>query len=211
MSSLRFSRKHEFSLNPSRFGTQVPDHCQFCGELALLQERNQRIFLLVHAKGSWLHEGYPWNIVCYLPTVLCITIHHCMLGLVGPNNLPAKNKTEFVANHAKLLEPFANCRCDGRHPHDCLDGGRAKACESWPWELAKRICDGIILLNAHLQTSFPDTREAFPAVGTDTSEHSDAAADEAWRRCPGCRGRQSKFDPRHTEAEKSAGGLMLSQ
>lgn len=70
-----------FHLTPSRFGTQGPDHCQFCGELALLQERNQRIFLLAHAKGSWLHEGYPWNIVCYLPTVLCITIHHCMLGL----------------------------------------------------------------------------------------------------------------------------------
>ena len=179
-----------------RCQTTAP-HGPFCGELALLQERNQRFFLLVQRKGSWLYEDHPWNIFGCLPTVFCITIHQCMLGQLGPNNLPAKKPTELVANRGKLLEPFANCRCDGSHTHDCLDGGRAKTCERWPLELAKRICDGIILLNAQLQTSFPDTHQAFPAIGIDTSEHSGAAADEACRRCPGCRGRKSKFDPRH--------------
>lgn len=173
-------------------------HGRFCGELALHQERNERYFLLEQPHGSWLYEEYPWNIVCHLPSTMCIAIHQCMLGQVGPNNLPAKKPTDIIANHPKLLEPFRNVTCDRRHQHDNLDGGNAKACEKWPWPMARKICEGVIMLKTHLETSIADHHAAFPTRGTSTSANDGPPVDNSWRKCAGCRGRQSKTDPRHS-------------
>ena len=189
-----------YQINPAgweRTYQESAPHGRFCGELALHQDRNQRYFLLEQPQGSWLYEEHPWNIVCYLASTLCVTIHQCMLGQVGPNNLPAKKPTDIMANHPKLLEPFKNVQCDRSHQHDTLDGGTAKACEQWPWALAKKVCYGIILLKVHLETSIDHDQFAYPTRGTDTSSGRDPVLDESWRRCPGCRGRQSKTDPRH--------------
>lgn len=188
-----------YQINPSgweRTYQESAPHGRFCGELALRQERNQRYFFLEQPQGSWLYEEYPWNIVCYLPSTLCMTIHQCMLGQLGPNGLPAKKPTDIIANHPKLLEPFKNDQCDRSHTHDTLDGGNAKSCEVWPWAFAKRVCDGIIMLKAHLETSINPEQLAYPIRATDTAEGA-SAGDESWRRCPGCRGRQGKTDPRH--------------
>ena len=65
----------------------------FCGELALHQERNNRYFLLEQPHGSWLYEEYPWNIVCYLPSTICVTIHQCMLGQSSRSQQPASQET----------------------------------------------------------------------------------------------------------------------
>lgn len=103
-----------------------------------------------------------------------------------------------MANHPKLIEPFHGCRCDGSHTHDTLNGGRAKACETWPWAMARKICEGVILLRTHLQSSCQPQQAAYPAVGTDTREDPGIPGTESWRGCPGCRGRQAKTDPRHS-------------
>ena len=191
-----------YSLNPQGWERTYQDsapHGRFCGELALYQDRSGRYFFLEQPQGSWLYEEYPWNIVCYLPSVFCETIHQRMLGQLGPHGGPAKKSTDLIANHTKLLEPFANCRCDGSHVHDSLDGGRAKTCETWTWEFAKRVSDGIIRLKEHLSSSIADTQAAFPARGTSTGEgEAEQEDNQAWRKCPGCNGRQSKYDPRHS-------------
>lgn len=172
-------------------------HARFCGELALLQDQEERYFVLEQPQGSWIYLEHPWNIVCHLPSVDCITIHQCMLGQRGPNNLLVKKPTDFIANHPKLLEPLRSCQCDRRHKHESLDGGRSKRCEVWPWALAQKVCEGIIKLKIHLMTSYPAPEQAYPTRGTSTADVEDDAQ-QSWRRCPGCRGRQSKFDPRHT-------------
>ena len=125
-----------------------------------------------------------------------------MLGKVGPNFLPAKKPTDIMANHHLLLKLLVPARCDGSHQHDQMDGGCAKDCELWPWKLANKIASGIAMLKQHLQESMPDIpTEVFPTVGTDMHSGEHVADPESWRRCPGCRGRQSKFDPRHNRVE----------
>ena len=127
-----------------------------------------------------------------------------MLGQKGPRQFPAKKPTDFIANHLLLLQPLQNCKCDRSHIHDSLDGGTAAACQLWPWGLAYKVASGIAMLTQHLQSSTPDPVQAFPATGVGTSDrHSeDEEPDpENWRRCPGCRGRQSKYDPRHSRVE----------
>ena len=190
-----------YKINPDgweRTYQESAPHGRFCGELALHQERNNRYFLLEQPHGSWLYEEYPWNIVCYLPSTICVTIHQCMLGQVGPSNLPAKKPTDLIANHSKLLEPFRDVWCDRSHQHDTLDSGNAKSCEKWPWAMARKVCEGIIMLKLHLETSIDPEHFAFPTRSTNTSADDEARADESWRKCPGCRGRQSKTDPRHS-------------
>ena len=125
-----------------------------------------------------------------------------MLGHVGPNFLPAKKPTDIMANHHLLLKLLVPARCDGSHQHDQMDGGCAKDCELWPWKLANKIASGIAMLKQHLQESMPDIpTEVFPTIGTDMHSDEHVADPESWRRCPGCRGRQSKFDPRHNRVE----------
>ena len=47
--------------------------------------------------------------------------------------------------------------------------------------------------------NLPEYENMFPAVGTDTADSAAAppAAEEAWRKCDGCRWRRSKTDPSH--------------
>ena len=119
-----------------------------------------------------------------------------MAGKTCPNGLPAKKPTEFTANSRLLLRPLESLKCDTSHEHDNLEGRGSKACQVWPWKLAKRIVDGIALLKAAVSGQY-----MYPSVGSGSNDvdepQPDEVPDEAWKNCPGCTGRQSATDTRH--------------
>ena len=68
---------------------------------------------------------------------------------------------------------------------------------TWAPGLRRGISDGLCLLStAHaLQTSC--TQQMFPTVETGTEAPDEEPGSEWWRKCPGCRGRQARWDDRH--------------
>ena len=184
-----------YSIDPASWKENSAPHENFCGQLALQQDQESRFFILEQPAGSWLYEEYPWNIVCRLPSVTGVTIHQCMAGKKGPNGLPLKMPTDFLANHHFLLQELQSFQCDHSHVHDAFD---VHAFQLWPWKLARSVANGIALLKQHVSNSDPP-QYTYPAVGigTDSLVPGHPVDEDAWRRCPGCRGRQSRHDERH--------------
>eukprot|EP00973_Karenia_brevis_P064903 9014096-Karenia_brevis.AAC.1 len=56
----------------------------------------------------------------------------------------AKKATTIMSNSIEIAkELIRRGRCDGKHRHVPLMGGKAKACEEYPMEFCKSICRGI--------------------------------------------------------------------
>jgi len=187
------------------YNDAVP-HGRFCGKVALLMIEINRYFMNEQPDPSWLYHEYPWPRVLKHPSVQSELIHQCMTGQKGPNGLPAKKPTRFVSNSRLLLVPLETFKCDGQHQHDSLEARGGEACKLWTWTLANAITDGIILLKRFITD--PDLFNAYPSIatGTDGEDPSraqasqaegDNLAEEAWRQCPGCKGRMNKRHPAH--------------
>ena len=72
----------------------------------------------------------------------------CMYGLKtrGSNTnkeVHAKKPTKFMTNSRALGQELSR-RCDGKHDHQCLVDGRARAASKYPPGLCKAICRGIV-------------------------------------------------------------------
>ena len=175
---------------------EAAPHGRFCGEIALLQERNARYFLCEQPAHSWLFAEQPWPLVLAQPTTVQIEIDQCMLGLKTKEGLRAKKPTVLVSNTSLLLEPFHGCRCNGKHEHGHLIGGRAAAAQVWTWDFASRIVEGVVRLRRHLRKFWYEN--AFPTVGSGPGD-PDAPVPERYKyKCDACRNNFSMYDERHT-------------
>ena len=136
-------------------------HGRFCGEMALLQDKQGRFWLNEQPRGSWLYYEDPWPEVLARPNTRSKIVDQCMVGQTGPSGLPAKKPTEFKGNDEHLLQPLDNLTCDGSHDHESLLDGKAKAAQVWPWQLCRRIVDGMILAK---RAWLKRQNRAYPAI-----------------------------------------------
>ena len=163
---------------------------KFCGHVARLQQAAMRFFICEQPHPSNLYAEEPWPESINRPDTISLVVHQCMAGLVGPQGLPQKKATGFVANHALLVFFLRGFVCDGTHLHE-----PAGAAQIWPWRLAQAVADGICALEKHVKHPI---LQSFPSIATSTeSGDADAQPAEAWRGCPGCRGRMASTDPAH--------------
>ena len=145
---------------------------------------------------SWLFYEQPWPVVMSLPTTVQLTVHQCSMGL-RTKGLLAKKPTMLVSNSPILLKHFQDRKCNGRHEHGLLIGGRAAAAQVWTWDFANRVVQGIIDLKKHLAK----VDYLYPTVGTGPSDPDlPDQAPKKWS-CYGCRNRLSMYDPRHTRVQ----------
>ena len=72
----------------------------------------------------------------------------CMYGLMtkGPRGqwMPAQKKTKFMTNSHGIASELSR-RCDGKHKHQQLIGGRAAAAARYPPQLCEAICRGLLI------------------------------------------------------------------
>ena len=101
-----------------------------------------------------------------------------------------------MANHNLLLEGLMPFQCDASHRHNTAV--KSTCCQVWPWVFANKIAVGIAKLKQYVQEV--GNMHAFPvrSIGTGPSDKGEVDVGELWRKCAGCRGRQSKYDPRHS-------------
>ncbi|CAE7222318.1 unnamed protein product [Symbiodinium sp. CCMP2592] len=147
-----------------------------CEELANAQRRQARHYL---CEQPWVscpgHSPGWWQFLQ--------KSHHCSAEVSDRHA-----SYTFWASHAYLLRPLV---AHPWHSQAILEP------REWSNTLSTSVMDGITLLCAAEQLTqvYPST-----AAGPD-AESGDAPAeepgDEWWRKCPGCRGRQSKHDDRH--------------
>ena len=175
---------------------QAAPHGRFCGEIALLQDRQHRYFIVENPKDSWLFAEHPWPEVMLRPTTVQVIVDQCIMGLKTKEGLLAKKPTILISNSELLLSPFQNQRCKGNHEHGLLVGGRAAAAQIWPWKFANRMVEGILRLKNHLDHAF--LLEAYPTVGSGPSDPDAPKPDRYKWKCNACRNNLSKNDPRHT-------------
>ena len=171
---------------------QARPHGRFCGRVAKEVDQLGIFFLAEQPFPSELWNEPEWKVVFARPNTKSILIHQCAAGQKGPNGGPAKKPTTFVSNSTIVLSHLTKFVCPGTHEHELLEGGKAKFCQVWPWPLANAIVDGIL----ELKQSF-----VYPTVeGTTQTGSAGPARDDEdpFRKCPGCRGRVSKSDARHT-------------
>ena len=181
-------------------------HVSFCGKVALHQMRAGRHFFAEQPYPSWLFQVEPWPSVLKQPGYSEEVFDQCRCGQKGANNLPVKKPTVAFASTHLLTHAFQNLRCKGDHKHDTTWGVGTRKLQVWPWGLAERVVQGITLLLQAVQT-YPSM-----ASGPGESEHPEArgsrdpapppAAPATPKRkfpnCPGCVGKHSRYDPRHT-------------
>ena len=143
---------------------EAAPHGRFCGELALIQDDGNRYFICEQPKDSWLFTEQPWPLVMMRPNTTQVVFDQCRVGLKTKEGLPAMKPTVLVSNSEILLEPFQNLRCNRKHEHGHLVGGRAAAAQVWTWDLANRLVEGIVRLKRHLAKQCFE--EANPSTGS---------------------------------------------
>ena len=178
-------------------------HGQFCGRMALLQLQHGRHFLREHPHPTSLNEEEPWPEVLGSPGVVRLVFDQCMVDQRASCGRLAKKATELVASSPLLVKPFEGLKCNGRHVHADLTGGKSKPLQLWTWKMASLVVDGICLLKKATTKAMragSPRREpsAYPTVGTGPDDDDQPEGEELWRKCPGCRARAKKEDPRHS-------------
>eukprot|EP00971_Amphidinium_carterae_P326242 6456928-Amphidinium_carterae.1 len=162
--------------------------------------------------GSRLWHLDPWPRVLAHKDTSMVRLDQCRLGQ-AVNGIPAKKPTVLVSNCPEILFQFEGQTCHGHHSHHAdLSGGRCSSCQIWPWAMCRRILAGIAQLKKRQARG---ASYAFPTSAAGSSSSASAAhppagppppappglsrADQyAQSTCPACRGRQSKYDPRHS-------------
>ena len=84
-----------------------------------------------------------------LPGVFEVVGDQCMYGLRTKSSSgkerAAKKRTRFLTNMPEAQEELSR-KCDGRHEHQHLVEGRARAAEVYPEELCRAICRAVVKL-----------------------------------------------------------------
>ena len=161
--------------------------------LAAAYQLQSRNFLISEQLlDSFLYKCPPWKSFLQMPTTVQVTV-------------PGYRHTDrhVCANHAALLSPLRVFLADN------------PSFNSSPLQLSSQVSqclsDGVSLLRTclHLMTTASadsqssQHQSAFPSAAVGPGPlHADeplpAPSEEQWRKCPGCRGRQARYDDRHT-------------
>ena len=165
----------------------------FCGHVALAQYGDKRDWLNEQPTSSDLYTYGPWPLVKQHPRTVVARFHQCQTGARTQDGQHIHKPTDLWASDYDLVYYLDGLvcgtlpnMCNGTHVH--LHGENASAAQVWPWDMARRISWGVLRLLARRRWQhtlfFPETN-----------------ADDAWRRCPGCRRRRPRDHHEHTRVE----------
>ena len=121
-------------------------HLHVMVSLYRLQLNSGRHFLHEHPAGasSW-SDAWVERLLNH-PKVSAVVSDQCEYGLLTPdaNGLPtpAKKPTRWMSTSAPMLKRLSR-RCSGKHVHQHLVGGRAKAAEDYSLDLITEILRGM--------------------------------------------------------------------
>lgn len=121
-------------------------HLHFVIGIYKLQLDGGRHFLHEHPAGatSWADEWMQR--LMEHPKVSSVVSDQCEYGLLTPNGdgvpTPAKKPTRWMSSSAMMLKRLSR-RCSGKHVHQHLVGGRAKAAEDYSVQLVTDILRGM--------------------------------------------------------------------
>ena len=174
--------------------TAVP-LAQFCGEIARCQLEAGRHFLVEQPFPSNLYLIDPWPEIRKHPKCLRVIFDQCQVGQTS-EGMPVKKPTELVATDEILLRRFSGKICHNEHQHIQLVGGRAAATQRWTPQMCNMIAASI--RDLAIKEDRQQHRQAYPAVGTDTSDGPAAGHEQPWRKCKGCLWRLNKFSSQHS-------------
>ena len=127
---------------------EAKEHIRFVVKLYKKQMRGGRLFL--HEQPA---EASSWSLrevreFRKQAGVVTVDADQCMYGLQtwGKGRrglLPAKKRTKFMTNSAEIARELGR-KCEGKHDHQQLVGGRAESSANYPEELCRAICRGLI-------------------------------------------------------------------
>ena len=121
-------------------------HLHFVIGIYKLQLDGGRHFLHEHPAGatSWADEWMQR--LMEHPKVSSVVSDQCEYGLLTTNGdgvpTPAKKPTRWMSSSAMMLKRLSR-RCSGKHVHQHLVGGRAKAAEDYSVQLVTGILRGM--------------------------------------------------------------------
>ncbi|CAE7353799.1 RE1 [Symbiodinium sp. CCMP2592] len=175
-----------FIMSPSSGIHASPTVAALTGRIAFAQHESGRYFACEQVCPTQLPAVAPWPQVLAQPGVLRQDV-----ALLAASPAPADQLTVTLwANHALLLQP---------HRSTSIPPARFRDAQAWPWWFATRVSDGACLVRCHHQLTARNALQMYPSVGvgapSDVTE--DPPGQELWRKCPGCRGKQAKYDNRH--------------
>ena len=122
-------------------------HLKFAIELCLIQHRAGRRFIFEHP-----HQAHSWSTEMVEALGDLAGVHHlkfdfCTLGMKtrreDGEEAHAKKRTGILTNSDPVAYLLRGAQCRGGHFHQHLTGGRAHACQEYPPEFCRLICEGI--------------------------------------------------------------------
>ena len=123
-------------------------HLCFAAFGCILQHTAGRDFIFEHpdCADSWRTRAL--NMVASIPGVVRTKFNFCMLGMTGEDDqgtAPVRKTREIMTNGKVIAEVIGRFRCDRTHRHVQLVHGKAKACEVYPEEFCRKICEAYVL------------------------------------------------------------------
>ena len=149
---------------------EAREHIRFVISIYRIQIEGGRWFLHEHPAGATSWQMEEMKKLERATGVRINIADMCMYGMVTPKEgakgemAPARKRTKFMTNSywigAELMR-----KCDGRHVHQHLMGGRAKAAQVYPKGLCSAICAG-------LRRQLDETPQALKCLMTVTAKDS---------------------------------------
>ena len=96
--------------------------------------------------GGHAHCENPWSSLAWAELNLgeCweVRIDQCSLGLRSPkSDVPVLKPTKIVTTQETLAAGLVNCRCDGQHRHEHLEGAyKGRNLTSWAEDYPRKFC-----------------------------------------------------------------------
>ena len=132
---------------------QAIGHLKFCIEIYRIQMKAGRLFMHEHP-----HSASSWKMkevleIMAMSGVGTVTIDMCAFGMVAVDQdgeAPAKKTTSVMSNSPEVLKSVSRkcangdpSRRDEHHRHVQLVGGKAKACQIYPRDFCRAVCQGV--------------------------------------------------------------------
>ena len=112
--------------------------------------------------GGHAHCENPWSSLAWAELNLgeCweVRIDQCSLGLRSPkSDVPVLKPTKIVTTQETLAAGLVNCRCDGQHRHEHLEGAyKGRNLTSWAEDYPRKFCRVMVkLMLPEVKSSFP--------------------------------------------------------
>ena len=148
-------------------------HVAFSVLLCLKQAKAGRKFVLEHPAGATSWHTMLVNKLYFVEGAQKVNFDFCMAGMKSLEEgveMPAKKRTSVVTNLGEVAEALRALQCDGKHQHVTLLGGKSKACEVYPEQFCKIVCEAAVKAQrAHDQLSSCE-RDEMSRSGADKTQ-----------------------------------------